>query len=202
MSPAQTETERPAGHRERLLEAAIACLREKGYARTTARDLVAASGTNLASIGYHFGGKEALLNEAVAEACRRWAAEVEAATFAPEEASIAERLETSLAAVVDRLDELRPFLVAFTEAFPQAVRADELRATMAGMYEVIRARTTDLIQRGLADAGVPLSDAHARTLASVYLAVCDGLILQWLLDPSQTPRAREIIEAAGALGGT
>ena len=40
------------GHREDLLEGAKRCLYEKGYARTTARDIVAASGTNLASIGY------------------------------------------------------------------------------------------------------------------------------------------------------
>ena len=53
------------GHREDLLVGAVACLREKGYARTTARDIVAASGTNLASIGYHYGSVTALLNAAV-----------------------------------------------------------------------------------------------------------------------------------------
>jgi hypothetical protein len=42
----------------------------RGYARTTARDLAAESGANLASIGYHFGSKEALLNEALAEGMR------------------------------------------------------------------------------------------------------------------------------------
>ena len=68
-------------HRDKLLEGAVDCLRDKGYARTTARDLVAASGTNLASIGYHFGSKEALLNEAIAEGFRAWTAEVETATF-------------------------------------------------------------------------------------------------------------------------
>ena len=45
------------GHREQLLEAARRLLVERGSARITARDLVAESGTNLASIGYHFGSK-------------------------------------------------------------------------------------------------------------------------------------------------
>ena len=53
------------GHREDLLEGAVRCLREKGYAHTTARDIVAASSTNLASIGYHYGSTKALLNAAV-----------------------------------------------------------------------------------------------------------------------------------------
>ena len=49
------------GHREELLDGAAQCLYDKGFGRTTARDVVAASGTNLASIGYHFGSKDALL---------------------------------------------------------------------------------------------------------------------------------------------
>src|SRR5262252_8190305 len=64
------------GHREDLLVGAVACLREKGYARTTARDIVAASGTNLASIGYHYGSTQALLNAAVFQAMEDFGAEI------------------------------------------------------------------------------------------------------------------------------
>ena len=52
------------GHREDLLEGAKRCLLEKGFVRTTARDIVTESGTNLASIGYHYGSKDALLAQA------------------------------------------------------------------------------------------------------------------------------------------
>jgi AcrR family transcriptional regulator len=52
------------GHREDLLEGAKRCLLEKGFVRTTACDIVKESGTNLASIGYHYGSKDALLAEA------------------------------------------------------------------------------------------------------------------------------------------
>ena len=64
------------GHREDLLAGAVRCLREKGYARTTARDIVAASGTNLASIGYHYGSTQALLNAAVFQAMEDFGAEI------------------------------------------------------------------------------------------------------------------------------
>ena len=56
------------GHKEELLAAARRCLVTRGYARTTARDLVAESGTNLGSIGYHFGSKDALLAQALDDA--------------------------------------------------------------------------------------------------------------------------------------
>ncbi len=53
------------GNREDLIEGARRCIIEKGYARTTARDIAGAAGVSLAAIGYHFGSKEALMAEAL-----------------------------------------------------------------------------------------------------------------------------------------
>ena len=56
------------GNREDLMAGAKRCLYEKGYGRTTARDIATASGVSLAAIGYHFGSKDTLLNAAMIEA--------------------------------------------------------------------------------------------------------------------------------------
>jgi AcrR family transcriptional regulator len=189
------------GHRERLLAAAVECLRERGYARTTARDLVAASGTNLASIGYHFGSKEALLNEAIAEGFRTWTAEVERAAFAPGDAGSLERLRRSLEATVDRFADLQPFLVAFVEAFPQAVRTPELRDRMAAAYEDVRAAAAEMVCRGLDADGVEIDPRDARVIASLLIAACDGLMLQWLVDPEAVPASADLLGAAAGLAG-
>ena len=53
------------GNREALIEGAKTCLMEKGYNRTTARDIATAAGVSLAAIGYHFGSKDDLMNEAM-----------------------------------------------------------------------------------------------------------------------------------------
>lgn len=193
-----SKNEQAHGNREKLLRGALACLRDKGYARTTARDLVAASGTNLASIGYHFGSKEALLNEAIATGFRAWTAEVERTTFAEEAATGPERLERSLAAVIDRFEELRPFLVSFVEAFPQAVRSAELRARMAEAYEEARTAGADMVLRTVEADGMTLGREHAETLSSLVTAVGDGLMLQWLLDPERPPSSRQVMEALAA----
>src|SRR5215208_4195493 len=103
------------GHREDLLTAARQCLEEKGYARTTARDLVAASGTNLGSIGYHFGSKEALLNAAINEGFKRWLAQLAAIAFEDPDAPAIDRLRRSLTAWSESFDEHRPLIVAFVE---------------------------------------------------------------------------------------
>ena len=191
-APAVRERE---SHREKLLSAALDCLREKGYARTTARDLVAASGTNLASIGYHFGSKEALLNEAIAEGFRAWTAEVERAMFREESASALERFGRSLEAMLDRFEELRPLLTSFVEALPQAARSPELREQLAQAYRECRESGARMVARALGEQGVSMTKEQSETLSSVGMAISDGIMLQWLVDPEAAPSSQQVLEA-------
>ncbi len=68
------------GHKEDLLDGAKKMLIERGYANTTARDIVAASHTNLASIGYHYGSLDALLTQAMIEMMGEWGEKFAAAS--------------------------------------------------------------------------------------------------------------------------
>ena len=63
---------RRSNHRTKLLQAARTLLRERTYGNITARDLVAASNTNLGSIGYHLL-KRGAFNEAIGLAFEEWA---------------------------------------------------------------------------------------------------------------------------------
>jgi AcrR family transcriptional regulator len=45
---------------ERLLDAAQRLFAQRGYAGASVRDITALAGTNIASVNYHFGGKESL----------------------------------------------------------------------------------------------------------------------------------------------
>ena len=66
-------------NRDDLLAGAKKCLLEKGYSRTTARDIANESGVSLAAIGYHFGSKDALMNEAMFQAIGEWGDHLEEA---------------------------------------------------------------------------------------------------------------------------
>ncbi|WP_344824258.1 TetR/AcrR family transcriptional regulator [Actinocorallia longicatena] len=193
-----TSPQAVGGHRERLLAGALECLREKGYAKTTARDIVAASGTNLASIGYHYGSKEALLQEAVAECFRAWTARVEEAVFRGELATPREMLERALVALIDVFAEVRPLMDAFVEAYAPALRDEELRAKLAAAYAETRAAGVDLLLRAAAaaDAEPPFDPA---AFVSVLIAISDGLMLQWLADPSATPDAHQVMDVLAGL---
>jgi AcrR family transcriptional regulator len=186
------------GHRERLLEAAIVCLQEKGYARTTSRDLVAASGTNLASIGYHFGSKEGLLNAAVAEAFQRWLKPLVALAAEPGPATPLERLQRGLAGVADSFDENRPLVAAALEAWAQLPRSEELRATMKAGYDDFHAAIAATVRDAFAETGQGEVDAEA--LATLVIALFDGLLVRWQLDPGDPPNVPRLTAAAqGAL---
>ena len=184
-------------NREQLLKGAIECLRSKGYARTTARDIAAASGASLASIGYHFGSKDALLNEAITRACEQWTSRLaEAASAAPNASPLAQ-MAASWVAMLESFEELRPVLTGFIEAVGQSPWSDDLREQMATHYARVRAAVAETVRSSLGPSAEQLG-ADPNVVASFLIAVCDGLVVQWLLDPTQTPSGEELVASLGA----
>lgn len=183
------------GHREDLLAAARRLLTENGYAHITARDLVAASGTNLASIGYHFGSKADLLTAAIAESFSEWAEHLLRTAFTAPAASPLQRAQAAWGEALRGLPEHRPLIVAFAEAIAQAERTPELRARFAAHYQTMRAHIAAHIAATVATDTGAAPDPRMTTLASFMMAVCDGFAIQWLLDPANTPTAAQLQDA-------
>src|SRR5271166_6202610 len=63
--PRLTQEEKTAETRRRLLDAAIACLIERGYANTTTSEIAERAGLSRGAQLYHFPKKEELLTSAV-----------------------------------------------------------------------------------------------------------------------------------------
>lgn len=183
------------GHKEALLEGARRCIEEKGYARTTARDIVAASGTNLGSIGYHFGSKEALLVEAVGQGFEEWVAHFRELALAVPDASPLERLTVTWIRMMDDFPRLRPLLVALIEAVAQAERSPELRRRLAWHYDRCRSEIADTIRASIGGPDASAAGDVPDVLASLMNAVADGFAIQWLLDPDRTPSGQQLVNA-------
>jgi AcrR family transcriptional regulator len=184
-------------HREQLLQGAIDCLRAKGYSRTTARDIAAAAGANLASIGYHFGSKEALLNEAILRTCDQWTERLGEAAFADAASSPLGQMAASWVAMRESFDELRPVLVGLIEAVAQSAWSVELREKLAAHYLGSRERVGAMVRQSLGE-DLESDGVDPLVIASFLIAVCDGLVLQWLLDPDQTPSGEQLTSSLGA----
>jgi AcrR family transcriptional regulator len=184
-------------HREQLLQGAIECLRTKGYARTTARDIATAANANLASIGYHFGSKQELLNEAITRTCEEWTTRLGQAAFAGRDASPLEQMAASWVAMLESFEELRPVLVGFVEAVGESAWSSELREQMAAHYGKVRGAVAEMVSASLGESASDRG-ADPKVVASFLIAVCDGLMLQWLLDSDETPDGGELVTSLGA----
>ena len=186
------------GHREQLLAAARQLLEEKGYARITTRDLVAASNTNLASIGYHFGSKAELLNEAVGVVLAEWTQQLAAIAMADPAASPIQRGISTWTAMLEHARDRRTLALSFTEALAQAERTPRLREQFAEHYRRCRAQVSELVAVSLGD-GISPQDPRCTSIASFVIAACDGLAMQCLIDPDQAPTADELRGGLGTL---
>jgi AcrR family transcriptional regulator len=182
--------------RDKLLEGALACIEERGFARTTARDLVEASDTHLASIGYHWGSTEQLLNVAVAEGFRLWLRHfLELASEGKQRTPWA-RLQRMASELPVTFADNRGLALAFAEACSQAARSESVRAEMAAGYAAAREDLAAVIEELLGDEA-PISHEDAINIASLLSAIFDGLLLQWLVDADTTPSGAGILASLG-----
>ncbi|WKV71706.1 TetR/AcrR family transcriptional regulator [Streptomyces sp. PCS3-D2] len=177
------------GHREDLLEGAKKCLVEKGFVRTTARDIVSASGTNLASIGYHYGSKDALLTEAFIGLMEEWGAVFQDG-LAGEGGSL-ERFRALWEGVIAQHEKSAPVWAASLEVALGRDQRPELRTLLAASQAEGRRGLISML------TGTPegeLDDRDVRTLGSFYQALLNGLMIQWLFDPESAATAEEFTE--------
>jgi AcrR family transcriptional regulator len=183
------------GNRDSLLAGARRCLVEKGYARTTARDIATAADVSLAAIGYHFGSTEALLNAALHDAVVEWGDRVEAAVAAEaggeHELAPRERFAQTWTRILASLDADRSLWGAQLEMVAQAQFVPELRERLAA--DAAEGR------RGLADTFrhvIPHTDERqAELLGSLYQALLIGLAAQWAITPGSVPDGAALAEA-------
>ncbi|MFJ3308101.1 TetR/AcrR family transcriptional regulator [Streptomyces sp. NPDC086549] len=186
------------GHREDLLEGAKRCLLEKGFARTTARDIVKESGTNLASIGYHYGSKDTLLAQAYISLVDEMSFEGGGDAGLSGAPGSLERFREVWSNIVDSMREpgsiWRLSMEVMTIDLPE-VRDHLARAQREGGRGMV-ALLMDVPEEDV-------SDETADTLGRFYLTLMSGLIAQWIFDPKTAPDGdvlteglRQVVEAA------
>ncbi|WP_031106631.1 TetR/AcrR family transcriptional regulator [Streptomyces sp. NRRL S-146] len=188
------------GHREDLLEGAKRCLLAKGFLRTTARDIVKESGTNLASIGYHYGSKDALLAQAYVEMVEGMSDAFEGGGELRGEPGSVERFAEVWANIIGTMRDpgsmwrLSMEIVAMGDQLPE-VREHLARAQREGARGIVT-----LFHGGPEE---DVTDEQVDTLGYFYLTLMMGLMAQWTFDPKSAPEAgqlaaglRQVIEAA------
>ncbi|MFJ9087737.1 TetR/AcrR family transcriptional regulator [Streptomyces sp. NPDC102384] len=178
------------GHREDLLEGAKRCLMEKGFARTTARDIVKESGANLASIGYHYGSKDTLLAQAyvalIEGASQDWGDPHELAG-AP---GSLERFHALMENVIAGLGKPESMWHLSIELLTLGDKMPALREFL------VRAQG----EAGRGFIGMimgeepPVDDPKVATLGGLLSVLFLGLVAQYTFDPETSPSAGQLTE--------
>jgi AcrR family transcriptional regulator len=168
-----------------LLDAVVAYLCEKGIGELSLRPLAAQLEVSTYALVYHFGSKEALLAEALAEVERRHLEAV--AAWSDGRYAVPEILRRYFdwCTRPERLPEMRLIL-----------EASAVSATRTGLPRPVRARLmtvwVDLLARGLREVG--LAAAEARTRATLLNASMLGLLLD-LIATGDKARVRRALRA-------
>jgi AcrR family transcriptional regulator len=190
------------GNREDLLAGAKRCLLEKGYSRTTARDIAAASGVSLAAIGYHFGSKDALMNAAMMEAIGEWGDEVEnALDVEMPDASPVERFEAIWERAIRSFAEHRQLWVASFEMMAQAEHNPQIREYMLTALRLGRLGLAKMFLRMGPEVDPNADEREALAIGSFYQALMSGVMVQYLIEPETTPSARDLTDALRRAAG-
>lgn len=192
MQPVWWPTLGSMGNREALLEGAVRCLADKGYARTTARDIAAAAGVSLAAIGYHFRTTETLLNEAVFFGIAQWSGNlgVVLASGADGDESPAATLDQLWDRILGSFHEYRGILAASYEIMGRAESSPDIRQRLGAAIHDARDGLARLFG-GIDPAQEP---DRAQRVGAVYYALLGGLLTQWLVDPDNVPTGVSIAE--------
>jgi AcrR family transcriptional regulator len=184
------------GQREDLLVGAGKCLVEKGYHHTTARDIAAASGAHLASIGYHYGSKDALMSAAALAAQGEWGHAVDAAVLAAGAASPTQCLQVCIDELIAAFSRQPEVLVASVQSYAQAAFDGEIKRALADATAGAR---TDLAAMVLGVRPEEVDPETARSLGSLVHSLVAGLTLQALLDPDSLPTGEQVAQAVRTL---
>jgi AcrR family transcriptional regulator len=183
------------GHREDLLEGAKRCLLGKGFVRTTARDIVKESGTNLASIGYHYGSKDALLVQAYVSLIEGLGDSFDPGWGAGGEVDSApgslERFQEVWANVSRSLPQGRAVWMLSLEVIIHADRLQEVRKLLAAAQEQGRSGIVPMFN------GIPEDELDKETVDTegrFYQTLLNGLMVQWLFDPDTATDAEQLTE--------
>lgn len=179
------KTEVKVDTRTRLLSGALACIRDRGLAATTSRDIAAAANVNLAAITYHFGSKDALVARALLDAVHRWLGPARSALVAEGDpatraAAVIEALESALA---EAQDWVPAYLEAVVAARHRPALAAGLHALRHELHEGLVGQIDQLRGEGVLGAWVVPAE-----MAQLLMAMADGIAVQAVLAPSTDHR--------------
>lgn len=171
-----------AATREALLGATRAAINEGGLESVTARAVAGRAQANLASIGYHFGSKDALVAEALVAEVTDLIAPVLELLNASDDA--VDRAANAVAVLQDLFETSIERIPAYLAALSQAPHDADVRAGLASLFDQVRQRVAESIDGQLAAGELP-GWVEPTAMAALIVAVVQGVVVAAALEPDR-----------------
>jgi AcrR family transcriptional regulator len=166
--------------RRQILDAARRVFAEKGFSATRVSDIASRAGVSQGTIYWYFKSKEELFMTLLEE----WVSESipTHADFAAAPGTVEEKVRRYLRAAAKTVAESQDLLPIYMEFLLHAFRDDSIRERFKALFAEMRSSLMAIVREG-GESGAFRDDLNASHLASLVIAVYDGLALQWAADP-------------------
>ncbi|MBB2914180.1 AcrR family transcriptional regulator [Streptosporangium becharense] len=194
-----------AAIRRRIVEACVDAFGQTGFYGATMKDVAKRAGISYTGLLHHFSSKEELLAAVLELRDERGSEYLESAHALDPDSNPVETLRGMLAVIVD--NELQPGLMELHCVLSGEATSPghPAHAYYAERYRMLR-RFFAMAFRALAERGELHSASDPETLATMTIALINGLQAQWLFDRDSVQlesAIREFLAAAvPALAGT
>ncbi|XVV38316.1 TetR/AcrR family transcriptional regulator [Streptomyces sp. CA-100214] len=176
----RTQAERREDSRQRLIQAAIVLLAERGYAHTSLVEIGRAAGLSRGLVSHHFGSKEACMR-AVVESIRKSVREKHAKVLDSGSNAIDSLLDVYFAGARSGEPNGRAMHAILIEGLTST---PGLQPAVAETNAISRGFIADLIAQAMDAPPVdPAEDEAIQSVAVVVEGILRGVALQWHADP-------------------
>lgn len=184
--PPHNKNNENLNNRQKIIDAATALVMERGVKGTSLSDIANAAGISKGTLFYHFSAKDDLIYElteqhfdGITKASLKRAAQTQGA-------SLQEILQEGLLSILRAEDRGKLNLYLLQEAVTEN---PALKDRFAGKYQEFQ-----LLMGNFLDMVAPqINPNKAKVLSRLLVAILDGLIIQWLLEP-EAISVKEIAE--------
>lgn len=168
--------------RQLILDAAYAVFARRGYGGAAVDEILAEAGLSKGAFYHHFPSKEAVFQALLAERARRCTEAMAAAVVTG--ASVADNVRNVLRAGWNILTADPTWANIQMEFWVQATREDCARQAMSDSLHQCRQFLTEAIARAQ-EEGVIRAQLDPEAAARLMIAVSDGVLVQWQIQPDE-----------------
>lgn len=166
--------------RKQIIDTAIQTVARQGFSNTTLADIARAAGVSTGVITYHFHGKDDLIEQCIRALFEAPNAYVVARVDAAE--GHAEKLRMYIGSTIQFMWANREQTTALTYSFSHIETGKPRHGFSAKQHARIRKYVSKILEEG--QRAGEFRPFGVAAVAELLLAALEGLMLQWVIDPS------------------